>query len=154
MPDTQTSQSSSTANKNIPVELIRHLIETKGLTQQQTANQLGCHHSNISRQVAKYDIGKKTLKLFNDAKIDILDSKLEMILNAITPEKVKKTSAYQLTGMANYFHQMVRLESDQSTENVAYADMVKVNRAVTAKIEAFKARYGIQEAEIVEDSVS
>jgi len=138
------SNPSKKAAKGIPIELIRHLVETKGYNYTQVAETLDCDVSNISRRCKEHNIGKNSLQLFRSAKIDILDSKLEMVLNSITPEKVKKASSYQLTGMANYFHQMVRLENEQSTANISYADLTREIKEIEGQERELARQLGVK----------
>lgn len=152
MPDTQTTDTSKYRPKNIPLDLILYYVETKGLNQTETANLLGCDSSVISRRLKGVDYKPGYLQKFKEGRADILAFHQQQILKQYTPERLKKAGLTALNACFGTLYDKERLERDKSTVNVAYADMVKVNQVVTAKIEAFEARHGIQEAEIIEDS--
>ena len=150
MPPAVTSSTQvTTQQKNIPISLIIDLLETKGLNQAQAAKVVGCHKSNISKRLKDLDYTPGYLKSFKDNRADILAALQAQIVKHITPEKLQKASAYQLTGMMSLLHNQERLERGQSTENIAYADMSKQQAIVKEKIKAFEDKYGIQAEESV-----
>ena len=150
MPPAVTSSTQvTTQQKNIPISLIIDLLETKGLNQAQAAKVVGCHKSNISKRLKDLDYTPGYLKSFKDNRADILAVLQAQIVKHITPEKLQKASAYQLTGMMSLLHNQERLERGQSTENIAYADMSKAQAIVQEKIRAFEEKYGIQAEESV-----
>ena len=150
MPPAVTSSTQvTTQQKNIPISLIIDLLEIKGLNQAQAAKVVGCHKSNISKRLKDLDYTPGYLKSFKDNRADILAALQAQIVKHITPEKLQKASAYQLTGMMSLLHNQERLERGQSTENIAYADMSKAQAIVQEKIKAFEDKYGIQAEESV-----
>ena len=68
------------------------------------------------------------------------------IAKNITDEKLQKMSAYQLVGMDSMTLNSERLLRGESTENIAYADMVKAQEMVSKKIEAFESKYKADES--------
>ena len=139
----------STAPKFIPISSIIELMEVKGLNQSQTAKVLGCTRPNISNRLKQLDYTPGYLKSFKDNRADVLSALQAQIVKHITPEKLQKASAYQLTGMMSLLHNQERLERGQSTENIAYADMAKQQAIVQNNIKAFEDKYGIKQDESV-----
>ena len=148
MPDAQQTALSQT-NKFIPISAIIELMEVKGLNQAQTAKVLGCSKPNISNRLKALDYTPGYLKSFKDNRADVLSALQAQIVKHITPEKLQKASAYQLTGMMSLLHNQERLERGQSTENIAYQDMSKAQAIIKEKIKAFEDKYGIQAEESV-----
>ena len=124
-------------------------MEVNGLNQAQTAKVLGCSKPNISNRLKQLDYVPGYLKSFKDNRADILSALQAEIVKHITPDKLQKASAYQLTGMMSLLHNQERLERGQSTENIAYADMAKAQAQVQEKLHAFESKYGITQADSV-----
>ena len=143
-----TSSQVSTQQKNIPISVIIDLLETKGLNQAQAAKVVGCHKSNISKRLKDLDYTPGYLKSFKDNRADILAALQAQIVKHVTPAKLEKATAYQLTGMMSLLHNQERLERGQSTENIAYADMAKQQAIVKDNIKAFEDKYGIKHGEV------
>ena len=151
MPAAQTN-TLTTAPKFIPISTIIELMEVKGLNQSQTAKVLGCSKPNISNRLKQLDYVPGYLKSFKDNRADVLSALQAQIVKHITPEKLQKASAYQLTGMMSLLHNQERLERGQSTENIAYADMAKQQAIVKNNIKAFEYKYGIRQDDSVIDA--
>ena len=63
------------------------------------------------------------------------------IIQYITPAKLQKASAYQLTGMIALLYDKERLEMGLSTQNIAYADMVQAKRNKLNDLKELDAKY-------------
>ena len=118
--DTSTDVTSVTnyAPKNIPIESMLE-YRKKGLTHADIAAIIGCDRSNVSRRLQPYKDDLDTLDLYKHHRADIIAIKGKQILNNITPDKIQKASAYQLTGMYSILFDKERLEREQSTANVS-----------------------------------
>ena len=106
----ETSDTSKYAPKNIPIDLIIDYIENKGLNQTETAKLLGCDSSNISRQIAKYNIKPGYLKKFKNGRADILAFYQKVVLSYLTSDKLKKASAAKLATIFGILYDKERLE--------------------------------------------
>ena len=144
MNDPQAITTSSTHPKFIPISAIIDLLEVKGLNQTQAAKVLGCDRSNISKRLKALDYTPGYLKTFKDNRADVLAAFQAEIAKHITPDKLQKSSAYQLAGMMSLFHNQERLERGQSTENIAYADITKAQEIVDKRMAKFEEKYNIK----------
>ena len=116
---TETSQDiSKYAPKYIPIESIIEYYR-KGLSKTDIAKVLGCHHSNISNRLKPYLDEIETLDVYKAHRADVIALKGKEILKNITPDKIEKASAYQLTGMYSILYDKERLERGESTANIA-----------------------------------
>jgi hypothetical protein len=119
------------------------MVDNKKLTLSQTARILGCHISNITRRLQPYGIVPGHLQKYKEARADILAFYTGMVLEYITPDKLKKSSAAQLAMIYGTLYDKERLERGQSTANIAYADLVKQEAYIDTRIKAFETKYGI-----------
>src|SRR5210317_1888292 len=124
-PGLNTSTEITTQQKHIPISAIIDLLENKGLNQAQAAKVLGCHKSNISYHLKQLDYTPGYLKSYKENRADVLAALQLQILKNLTSDKFQKASAYQLTGMYSILYDKERLERGQSTENIAYQDVIK-----------------------------
>jgi len=144
---TQTTDTSKYKPKNIPIDLILYYIETKGLNQTEAAKMLGCDSSVISRRLKKIDYQPGLIKSFAEGRVDLLRFHQREILKQYTPTRLKKASMGELNNAFGTLFDKERLLLGQSTENIAYADMVKINEIKTKKLRAFELKHGIQPEE-------
>ena len=85
---------------------------------------------DVSRQMIRYylkDLVPETsnVKAFKKYRGDILDSKQESLLKALTEDDIKEASAYQKVGMFGILYDKSRLEHDKSTRNASFLDMTQ-----------------------------
>ena len=139
----ETSTASKYQPKQIPISDIIELIENKGLNQSQAAKVLGCDHSNISRRLSELDYNPGFLKSFKSNRADVLAYYQSEILKYLTPDKLEKASAYQLTGMFSIMYDKERLELDKSTHNISYLDVVKAKQVMESRLASFESKYHV-----------
>jgi hypothetical protein len=108
------------SNKGIDIEAIRTCILIQGMSHRQAAKALNCSKSLITEQCKKYSIiSRGTLKQWASARTAILQDKGRMLLDAMTPEVLKKASINNMAYAAQTLYNMERLEMDKSTSNVS-----------------------------------
>ena len=69
--------------------------------------------------LAKWGINKQDIDMFVENRVDIVRSKQQQILDALTPDKLEKAAARDLMVGYGILLDKDRLESGQSTANVA-----------------------------------
>jgi transcriptional regulator with XRE-family HTH domain len=125
-------------HKQIPIELIID-YKRRGLTQAQVAKLLDCSEYNISKRLAPHRELIDCTQKYVDNRPFILALEQERIRQHITPAKLAKASARDLAVMFGIFYDKERLETGQSTQNIAYADLVKARESLAkerAELEA------------------
>jgi transposase len=113
-----------------------------GCTYEEIGKVFGTGPQTISLQVRKYINDGINLDFFKQNRADIFASKQAEFIQSLTPEKIKKASAYQLTGMMGVFYDKERLERNLSTSNVAYADMSRDMGEIDREIRQLEAEIG------------
>ena len=107
-----------TANKNIPIESILELRE-KGLTMEQTAKILDCTTANISKRLKQHTPIFERIERFKRHRADIFTLKQAEVINALTPDEIKKAPA-QVKGMLlGILYDKERIERGLSTQNIS-----------------------------------
>lgn len=141
--DAQTipSAPSPSTPKNIPIAAIIDLIENKGLTTGQAAKLLGCDRSNISQRLKVVGVQPGYLKKYKDNRADVFAAYQSIILDSITPNDLKKAGLSQKMMGFGVLYDKERLERGQSTENIAYADVVKAQEIIDRKVAEFEGLY-------------
>ncbi len=127
-----------TGPKGIRVEDIID-YKRRGLSQNQIAKLLDCSEFNISKRLAPHrQLIDATTKYINNRPF-ILALEQEKIRQHITPAKLAKASARDLAVMFGIFYDKERLETGQSTQNIAYADMVKARETLAKERQQLEA---------------
>ena len=85
----------------------------------QLAEQAGVSKTTAQAYLAKWGINKGELDVFVENRNSIVKSKQEEILRALTPDKLQKATAKDLTVAYGIMLDKDRLESGESTSNVA-----------------------------------
>ena len=123
----QDDQVIDTRPKGVPsgYELLREVLA--GTTMAELARKYGCSKQNIHSKIQTTT--KRLDPEFRDAYMRAPANVLRIIEmlylgEAIKPEKVKKMSSYQLTGMADLVSRMRRLEEGQATAIIESRDLV------------------------------
>lgn len=133
-PTEQPSSSSSRANKNIPITSILDCIETKGLTQAETAKYLNCHPSNISKRLKEMNYQPGYLKAYKNSRADIFAYCQSELLNSITADDIKKASFSQKMMGFGILYDKERLERGHSTANISTQAIVSQSSENIEKI--------------------
>lgn len=107
-------------HKDIPIARIIEL-RNKQLTYQEIANLLGCTKENICQRLRPYKQTIDNLKSVKEHRADTLTVVSSSILNSLTEEDIKKSSAYQKVGMFGVLYDKERLERGQVTEITGHA---------------------------------
>ena len=108
------------APKGIPLDRVRELITTRGMSYAEAAKILGCSKVTVWQRCQRHGImSQGSIKRFRAHRADVLANKQAMILNTLTEEDIKAQSAYQRVGMFGILYDKERLELDKSTENIA-----------------------------------
>jgi len=142
------NQPIQTGAKGIPIETILE-YRAQGLKTREIALLVGCNHSNIVQRLNRHSENIDALPAYKKHRADVIALKGREILSAITPDKLKDSSAYQLTGMYGILYDKERLERDLSTANVnTVIGDIEALRKDRAKV----ANKDTQDAEIVNDN--
>ena len=136
----------STVKKGIPLDLIIDYIEA-GLHNTEIAKLVDCSHQNISARLQTAGIKPHYLAKFKNHRADVLAAYQMKILNSLQAEDYKKASLVQKTTAFGTLYDKERLERGQSTENIAYADMVRVNAQIEEKLQTMREKLGIEAQE-------
>ena len=144
---TQETEQSEHYHKGITIDDIVHCIEIEGLTQAQTAIKLGCGRSNITEHLQRHNITPGYLKNYKKYRADILALTQHKLLSAINTDDLTKASLSQKVVAYGVLYDKERLERGQSTENIAYADMVKVNDQIDKDLASMRKKLGIDTPE-------
>jgi len=113
---------SSKAPKDIPLETIIK-YRKKNLTIDEISRVLGVSHQTLHKRIAPYRDELDYIDDINTYRADLLSILGHRILKSLSIEDIKKATAYQRVGMYGILYDKLRLETGQSTSNVAYADM-------------------------------
>jgi predicted transcriptional regulator len=124
-------------NKGIPLSKVLDLKE-RGLSHTEIAKVLGCDRSNVSNRLKAYGATFERIEGHKKHRADILTHIQSKLLDGITPDKIKESSATQLiTGMA-ILYDKERLERGKSSTNLSVAGLVEAHNtnleALTADI--------------------
>ena len=84
----------------------------------------------VSKQLIHYHLkglipDTSNVKAYRKYRGDILDSKQESLLKALTEDDIKEASAYQKVSMFGILYDKSRLEHDKSTRNASFLDMTQ-----------------------------
>ena len=109
-----------------PIEKVRELIEIKNLTYEDAGKLLGVTKQAIHDRCKRHGI-KRNLNLYKNNKADILASKQRMVINSLTEDDIKKSSAYQKVGMYGILHERELITKGQATAIVDH-------RVISAKL--------------------
>ncbi len=111
------SQHHSTANKDIPIELLLEL-KRKNLNNSEIAKVVGCHHSNVSRRLAPYKDKLARIDNYDKYKADIFTLMQMDATDSIKPEDWKKVPVpSRILGICQ-LEDKIRLRKGQSTANI------------------------------------
>ncbi len=124
-------------SKGIPIEDMIHYSE-RGLSHAEIGQMVGCSAANVTARFGKVGYTPERLKAYKLHRADIFTEKQRQIMDAISPEKLKKSTAYQLVGMGGILYDKERLERGESTQNIAYADMAKNSDNIDTEIETLE----------------
>lgn len=113
----------------IPIEAIIEL-KAQNLPNSEIARRLGCNPSNITERTKNLETTKQYIK----SRAMILAHYQRKGIEYITSTKLHKANLFQITNMIKEFHTMERLETDQSTQNIAYADALKAQKQIKVNI--------------------
>lgn len=124
--------------KGIAIENIIELRQ-RGLSVGQIGKLLGCHNSNISRrlQTVSEDIDLTDKYVNNRAKIFAYHQR--KIIQSITPTDISKAGLLEKVKSASFLYNAERLETGQSTQNIAYADMLQARDKARKRREELEA---------------
>lgn len=121
--------------KGLKSNIVKQIIEcNKTLqhpTQQNIADETGVCRQTVANVLDKYGINKQELDQFVDNRVDIVRSKQQLILDNITPAKIQTATFKDLAVGYGILLDKDRLESGQSTSNMAsWTKVVQVSQAV------------------------
>ena len=107
-----------------------------------TARVLGCDERNIARRLETAGLTPGYLGKYKKDRADIFAAYQMMILNSIRPKDLQKASLSQKMLGFGICYDKERLERGQSTENIAYADMVKAEQVAQQAVDRYVTRFG------------
>lgn len=102
--------------KNIPIETLIDLAETKKLSHSQIGKIIGCSAPNVTQRLQR--AGITTLGNYKSNRADVIALVGKQILSSISDEDIKKASLNQKVVSYGILYDKERLERGQSTENV------------------------------------
>lgn len=105
-------------------------LRKKNLSHEQIAKIVGCSPANVTQRLKGMDI--QDIELYKQNRADVFALLQQQIINSITPEDIKKTSASQRVTMAAILYDKERLERGQSTANIDNHSRIDV---LTGKLE-------------------
>lgn len=130
--------------KGIPLTDIIEAVETHNLSIPQAAKLLGCSERNIYARLEQVGLRPGQLQKYKDHRADILASYQQIILNSFTKEDLKKAGLSQKIMAYGVLYDKERLERGQSTDNIAYMDMVKARKVIAERVQNFELAYGVK----------
>jgi hypothetical protein len=115
--------------KNIPIETLIDLAETKKLSHSQISKIIGCSAPNVTQRLQR--AGITTLGNYKSNRADVIALVGKQILSSISDEDIKKASLNQKVVSYGILYDKERLERDLSTANTVsvVADIEAVRRA-------------------------
>lgn len=137
-----TSSTPDTSTKGIPISSIIDLIENKNLNMADTARVLGCDERNVARRLETAGLTPGYLGGYKKNRADIFAAYQMMILNSIRPVDLQKASLSQKMLGFGITYDKERLERGQSTENIAYADIIKAEQVAQQAVDRYVQRFG------------
>lgn len=96
-----------------------------GMKQHEIATETGCSRQNINAILLRYGIDKEQADEYEKYQADIIKGKLGKVILSIDDDRLKTASANNLAYVAKNLHEIYRLETNQSTANVASKVQVK-----------------------------
>lgn len=117
--------------KGLDEHLTQILRERKqGLSYGKIAKLHNCSRQAVFQLFDRHQIKIQRLDNYIDTKGDYIESKALTVLDAITPEKVGKLSAYQAAGSFGILNQQVVAERNRVADNSGV--QIKINVNITA----------------------
>ena len=110
------------------------IMHFKGASQGEIARHFNVDNSAISQLFTKYLIPSADIEIFKKYREQIYAGKELKNLQALTDKKIKKSTAVQNARIARDFHEVHRLETGQSTENIAL--MINGSPAIVEAVKA------------------
>ncbi len=99
------------------VQKLKELAKTN-LTHEEIAKDLGLERSTVTKAIKRLGIECAEVEDFKKRRADVFASMQLDAIKAITPEKLEKSSAYQLYGMTSLIYDKERLERGLSTDHI------------------------------------
>jgi hypothetical protein len=115
---TETPQKNQKA-ASIPIEEMVDL-KSKGLSLAQIGKMAGISKQAVSQALKRSGLDPEEIKTFKRDKSLIFHGKQKILLNHITPERVKAMSVRDATVSLGIIYDKTRLEDDKSTANVSF----------------------------------
>lgn len=141
--------------KGLSIETIIDLRQ-RGLSVGQIGKLIGCSTQNVAKRLAKINETIDNTHKYRKNRAFILAYHEQRISQELTDAKLKKAKFIDLVKGMSFLHNQERLEEGKSTQNIAYADMVKLRAQTEAEITALEADFGsvetVQDAEMVGDN--
>lgn len=123
----------------IPLETIIALRK-RNLTYTQIAKTLGCSKMNIQERLKKIHNEIERVDDFKKHKADILAIHQNRLISSITPEVIEKAGLKDRAIAFGVMYDKERLERGKSTQNVAYADLVRMREQKEKELKALEAQ--------------
>ncbi len=137
--------------KGISQDQIINAVVIQGMSLSQAADHLQCSKQSISKRLQRLNIQPNGLQQYKKNRADLLAYYQLQLLNALTPADIKKMNPVQRITCFGILYDKERLERGQSTENIAYADLVKAEEMVRRRMEKFEEKYGIEPQDVLDD---
>ena len=144
MPDTEsleaipTQPKSNKLPKYIPIEQIITLRK-KNLSTRQIGALLGCTGSNISQRLDKIDQNLVNTEHYKNNRAVMFQYQQQRIIQSITDADLQKANLRDKVISASILYDKERLETGQSTQNIAYIDMIKAKSSAVTEMQAIEA---------------
>ncbi|MBW2003076.1 MAG: hypothetical protein JRI72_00465 [Deltaproteobacteria bacterium] len=140
-----------TSPKGISADQVIEAVAVRGMSLSEASRHLGIAKSTLSKRLQHLNIQPNGLKKYKEHRADLLAYYQLQLLSALTPADIKKMSPVQRITCFGILYDKERLERGQSTENIAYADLVKAEEMVRRRMEKFEEKYGIEPQDVLDD---
>lgn len=138
--------------KGIPIEEIIDL-RSRGLSISQIGRLTDCSKANVSKRLQRQGNAVDLTHKFRKNRAFILAYHQQRVSQELTDAKIKKAKFIDLVKGLSFLHNQERLEEGLSTQNIAYADIVRARAQIKAEIASLEAEYGrVEEAQVIDVS--
>lgn len=106
------------------LEIVRLKLANPNLTQKEIGKLVGRERSSVCKCLKRYGVDIERVNSYRKLRADILATKQGEILEGMTPEKIEKASLKDSSVAFAILYDKERLETGQSTQNVALSKIV------------------------------
>jgi hypothetical protein len=119
----------------------------------QIAKMVGCNGSNVSKRLAAASYSIDRTHKYRKHKALVYAWLQEQIIQNVTTTDIQKAKLIDKVKAISFLNNAERLEEGKSTQNIAYADMVKMLHRTQREIEDIETTFDLQPIEMTSDTV-